>query len=76
MIPKNPCGFIDNNCNGGPVRAEVSHLQNLKAAVQKKFLTAAISHLILFPITVIIKSAHSLESYFPLRLKITLHILR
>jgi len=26
LIPKNPCGFIDNNCNGGPVRAEVSHL--------------------------------------------------
>ena len=36
MIPKNPCGFIDNNCNGRPVRAEVSHLQSLKAAVQKK----------------------------------------
>ena len=38
MIPKNPCGFIDNNCNGGPVRAEVSHLQSLKEGVRNKFL--------------------------------------
>ena len=57
MITTNPCGFVYNRCNGAPVRAEVSHLSSLKAGVRNKFLTPAFSHLMLFPITAIIKSA-------------------
>ena len=57
MITTNPCGFVYNRCNGALVRAQVSHLLSLKAGVKNQFLTPAFSHLMLIPITAIIKSA-------------------
>ena len=46
-----------------------------KEIILEGYKTPTISHLILSPITVIKKSAYSLESYFCLCLKINLHIL-